>query len=123
MAGREQKQSRRSSLSLGLLSPKKKAVTPNKSLYISKPINSYGPSGESLGIHSDDIVPLRVYTDIFGPSLHYKSVGVNRSTTATAVIENIIQKMSRTGNEDRSYSYTEFCLVEVSCIVTTARNV
>ena len=46
MAGREQKQSRRSSLSLGLLSPKKKAVTPNKSLYISKPINSYGPSGE-----------------------------------------------------------------------------
>ena len=115
MAGREQKQNSRLSLTLSLLSPKKKSVTPSKSLYISKPLNSYGPSGESLGIHSDDVVPLRVYTEIFGPSLHYKSVGVNRSTTATAVIENILKKMSSVGNEDRIYSSTEFCLVEVSC--------
>lgn len=119
MAEREQKQNSRLSLSLSLLSPKKKSAMPSRSLYISKPLNSYGPSGTNLGIHTDDTFPLRVYTEIFGPSLHYKSVGVNRNTSATDVIENIIQKMSMVGNEE-SYSPSEFCLVEVSIKITKA---
>ncbi|KAI6657979.1 hypothetical protein LOD99_15696 [Oopsacas minuta] len=118
MASRERKQSNRLSLSLSLLSPKKKSTTHKKSLYISKPLNSFGPSGESLGIHSDDVIlPLRVYCEIFGPSVHYKSVGVSHSTTALFVIQNLIDKMNRVDSrEERDCSYTEFCLVETSVL-------
>ena len=115
MANRDQKQTNRLSLSLSLLSPKKKkATTPNRTIYISRPLNSFGPSGQSLWVHTDDVMlPLRVYCEIFGPSVNYKSVGVNHSTSAWQIIQNLFQKMNKAG-EPESDSLREFCLVEVS---------
>ena len=115
MASREPKPTNRLSLSLSLLSPKrKKTATPNRTLYISRPLNSFGPSGERLGVRPDDVMlPLRVYCEIFGPSVNYKSVGVTPTTTAVQIMQNLFQKMSRIGEETEP-SLTEFCLVEVS---------
>ena len=78
-------------------------------------MSAFGPKGESIGIVSDEtVVPLRIHCEIFGPSVHYKSVGVKACTTVQEVISSLLQKMDRLGGEENvDLRSNEFCMAEV----------